>query len=190
MTGRGLIERVNRYTRHQSKNIDAERQAESDRTDREMEKRKEQREKIAGDIVQRAEEGKSLTKSQQTFLDSVPGRIALQSELRRQGLNPAETYVNMLKLSVKDATEIDPETGKHVVERSDVRLKSRRHVTNELGKVMNIESSNDKPIQGTVNFYIHGDMVVTDPGHTEAIHTVPEADIIDAGSEVPPVQDS
>lgn len=161
---------------------DRERETDSQARDVELKKAREKNEKTAAGVVDKSLNNKKLTLSEAKFLESAAGRMAVRSELFKRDIDLAALYVDMIQDSAADSRK----TEKGGVP-ADIRLKNRRHVTNELARIMRIEDSRADGGGGDVIFNIEGDLVIGDPGNKNPICPVREADEISPDGSAPPV---
>lgn len=106
------------------------------KTDAEADKRRAKNEETVTAIANRTEEGKALTPAQKKAIDSNAAvRMLVKKVFADRGLNTADMYVDMVQDSYDDSKD------KKI--RSDIRLKHRRFVANELVGLEGIHATAD-----------------------------------------------
>lgn len=132
-------------------------------------------------------EGDKLTPGQSKALEKEPGfKILVKSAFRNRGHDPADMFAEAVIASHNEAKAVDKETGKPLLEPVD-RLRMRRHVTQETGKlggIGGVEAQKGIPNQ-TINILFPAAFYSKDNGHepvTVEVHPAPGSDSDDSGS--------
>lgn len=135
---------------------------------------------MARDTAIKIRHGEALTKAESKSIQKDPDMRALvRAELKQQGYTPHEIYAKSVGESYRMGMGIDKD-GKELPEekvaRDDIRLKGRRHATNEISKLEGLElraADRDRP-PPVVHVHFHA---AFDPNNTEYDTRTTENDV-------------
>lgn len=144
--------------------MDSERCDDSVRTDQEMDRRTEARDKETTDIAERVDAGKSLTKAQVDAVEKNPAvRILVKKKLLELGFTTDQMYADALVdgFRASQGTEVDTE-GKPIAIAQRDRFQNRKMVLDHITSLDGLKAEPEvlKPRDQTIQIIVHPDLAM------------------------------